>query len=198
MPPFNGPHDPVEIIQSFDARHGVPAAGSLLLFAVWTVDSLYYLEDLDRADDLSQPTIRGHRPDVVDVAHARWATGGCATALDLGAAGLGRALAGHTGQNELDLASLRPNGKHRQLRARLPATAIGWVDTVLADPDYHEIRDARNLLTHAKLLRHFSLPRQRLRLDVGRRRIDVPTLVQQARDVATRNVTTLVSLLPQL
>jgi hypothetical protein len=42
------------------------------------------------------------------------------------------------------------------------------------------------------------LPRQRLELDVGGRRLAVPALVQQARDVATRSVMALVSLLPQL
>jgi hypothetical protein len=198
MPPFNWPRDPVPVIHDFEKRHNAPSAGGLLLFAVWTVDSLYYLEDLDRENDLSHPTIREHRPDVVDVAHARWATSGCGTALDLCAAGLGRALCGHQGSNELDLGGLGSSGRHSGLRVHLPGAAIRWVDAVLTDPGYQEIRLARNLLTHARVLRHFTLPRQRLRLDVGGRQVDVPTLVLHATKVATNNVVALVDLLPQL
>src|SRR2546429_2483060 len=101
MPPFNWSADPVEIISQFETRHSNPEAGALLLFAVWTVDSLYYLQDLDDTHDLLQPTVAGHRPDVVEVAHSRWATGACVTALDLCVAALGRALCGYTGKREL-------------------------------------------------------------------------------------------------
>src|SRR5205823_11887801 len=95
------PDDPTQVISEFESRHQNPEAGALLLFAVWAVDSLYYLSDLDQALDPSQAMVGGHSADVVDVAHARWAVITCITALDLCAAGLGRALCGHRNKREL-------------------------------------------------------------------------------------------------
>jgi len=94
MLPYNWPVDYTNVIQEFETKYGAPEASALLSFAVWAVDSLYYLSHLDdEADYLHQRTIKGHRSDVVDVAHARWATTTCITALDLCAAGLGRVFA---------------------------------------------------------------------------------------------------------
>src|SRR5438874_9903263 len=97
MPACHWPEDPMHVIAQFEARHGNSESGALLLFAVWAVESLYYLGDLDQRLDPSQATIGEHSADVVDVAHARWATGTCITALDLCAAALGRALCAHAG-----------------------------------------------------------------------------------------------------
>jgi len=60
MPPFDWPGNPVEVISQFERRHSNPEAGALLLFALWTVDSIYYLQDLDDTHDLSQNTVAGH------------------------------------------------------------------------------------------------------------------------------------------
>lgn len=201
MPPFDWPNEPVGIVQEFEARHRSPASGALLLFAVWTVDSLYYLNDVDGEDDLSQPTNRGHRPDVVDVAHARWATASCTSALDLCAAAFGRALCGHTKRRELDLAAFQPNrlsDPTNRLRASLPRSALLWIDQVISDQRYRDIKEVRNLLTHARVSRHFSMPRRRLRLDVGSERVEVPVLLRRARDLATDHVSTMLTILPTL
>ena len=201
MPPFDWPGDPVQIIQAFEARHGNPASGALLWFAVWAVDSLYYLSDIDSTHDLSQSTIGGHRPDVVEVAHARWATGTCITALDLCAAGLGRALCAHTETRELDIAAFRPGRKSDptdRLRSRLPPRARQWVDDVRGDSQYRQIKAVRDSLTHARVLRHFTVPRERLRLQVENDRLDVPDLIDCAKGVGARHVSMLLGILPDL
>ncbi len=169
MPACHWRNDPVQDIAQFEARHGNPESGALLLFAVSAVDSLYYLGDVDRAIDPSQATVGDHVADVVDVAHARWATGTCITALDLCAAALGRALCAQTGTRELDIGDFDPDPERTQkraarLRANLPVQARRWIDNVLADPGYKQIKAARDSLTHARVSRHFTVPRQRLRL----------------------------------
>ena len=196
MPPFAWPGDPIKIVQTFEVRHASPAAGALILFALRAVDSLYYLQDLDRKDDLSKGTIDGHAPDVVDVAHARWATTTCVTALDLCAAGLGRALCGYTKSRELDLVELSQAKK--PWRQRLPPAAAAWVDAALADVRYKQIVEARNLLIHAHITRHFSMPRQRLRLGLTSGHIDVPTLIECSLEVGTEKMLELVNELPDL
>ena len=89
MPPFPWPVEPVAVIQAFEARHQKPEAGALLSWAAWTLDGLQYLDDIDLQYDTSRAPVGNHRPDVVDVSHARWATGTCMTALDLCAAASG-------------------------------------------------------------------------------------------------------------
>lgn len=206
MPPYNWPKEPVDIIQKFEIRHSHPDAGALFAWAVSAVECLHYLDDVDRAFDVSQTNAAGHRPDVVDVAHARWATGTCITALDLCAAGLGRALCGHTGARELDLGDFDPSGKpSRQIRARrawLPLKAQQWLDNVLADPDYKAVKSARDWLTHSRLKRHFVLsaggPPQRLSLELPPNKLPVRQLIEMTRDLATRRVSDFLKILPHL
>ncbi len=141
MPPFNWRVDPTELIKSFEDRHQNPASGALFFWAVWAVDSLHYLDDIDRTYDTTPTTIADHRPDVVDVAHARWATATSITALDLCAAGLGRAFCQHQRKNDLALKKFAPNTPSNQARrAKLPPTARKWVDAVHADPQYKTIK----------------------------------------------------------
>ncbi|MGH7183392.1 MAG: hypothetical protein ACREJN_15640 [Nitrospiraceae bacterium] len=83
MPPFTWTIEPTGLIQAFERRHNNPSASALFTWAVRAVESLHYLDDIDRAYDVSHMVTGAHRPDVVDVAHARWATGTCITALDL-------------------------------------------------------------------------------------------------------------------
>src|SRR5213080_2136848 len=140
MPPFGWPAKTVEVIQKFDKRHGSRTAGALFLSAVGAVDSIYYLDDLDKVYGSSRKTIGGHDPAVVDIAHARWATSACFTALDLCAAGLARALCGHRRAFELSLAAFDPKSSRRNpkrcslLRSQLPADALKWIDGVRRDP----------------------------------------------------------------
>lgn len=189
----------MQVIPQFEARHPNPESGALLLFAVWAVDSLYYLHDVDCALDPSQAMIGEHVADVVDVAHARWAVGTCITSLDLCAAALGRALCAHTGPHELAIGSFdRKNKRATALRAKLPSPALQWIDNVLTDLGYHQIKEARDSLIHARLRRHFSIPRKRLSLKVGDNRVDVPTIVDRAKDVGTRHVLQLLAILPEL
>jgi hypothetical protein len=194
MPAFTWPCDPATRFQAFEKRHASPAAGALFLFAVRAIDSLYYLRDIDRQDDLSQPNIRGHAPDAVEVAHARWATGTCITALDLCAAGLGRALCGHAKSRELDLRQLAD--VKQAWRSRLPATANAWVDGVVGDTRYARVIEARNHLTHARLTRHFSMPRKRLQLGLESGPVDVPTLIDCALEVSTTKMVEFIAHLP--
>src|SRR5687767_5672408 len=108
MPPFKWTTTPIVMVQSFEARHKDGGeAGALFVWAAWTVESLHYLADLDAAYALNGP-IAGHHTDVVDVAHTRWATSAAITAIDLCAAGLGRAYCKWTGPNEFDLGDFYP------------------------------------------------------------------------------------------
>jgi hypothetical protein len=207
VPPLNWTPDPMELIHPFEVRHQNSAAGALFTWAAWAVDSLHYLDDIDRAYDASHATIGGHRPDVVDVAHVRWATGTCITALDLCAAGLGRAFCGHSSGHELDLADFaldpkKPTKQRAQRRTRLPRRARYWVDSVCADLYYKQIKSARDWLTHSRITRHFTLAAsglpQRLQLQLEAERLGVRHLVDHARDVGTRHVSALLAMLPEL
>lgn len=113
MPPHNWQVDPLELIRQFEDRHNSPAGGALLLWAVWTVDSLHYLDDLDLAFTGSLLEMAGHDPSMIDVAHARWAAGTSISSLDLCAAGLGRTFCGQTQPRELDLGNFDPRQKNQ-------------------------------------------------------------------------------------
>jgi hypothetical protein len=205
MPPFKWTSDPIELIQSFETRHKNPFSGALFAWAVWTVESLHYLDDIDRAYETSHAVSGAHRLDVVDVAHARWATGTCITALDLCAAGLGRSFCAHNQPRELDLAGFDPSKPSKRQDARrtlLPAPARQWVDEVCADVHYKQIKGARDWLVHSRLIRHFTLdaggPLQRLKLEIETTQFGVRHVVEVARDVATQHVAAFLALLPRL
>jgi hypothetical protein len=163
----------MDSIKRFEARHNKPDAGALFAWAAWAVDCLHYLDDVDRAFDVSLAPVGGHKPDVVDAAHARWATSTCITALDLCAAALARAFCGHKGLLELGLRDFdtTANQSSRKLTrlSELPPATKQWVSDLLADPDYEAVKTARNSLTHSRVKRHFTLhtsaPPQRLQLE---------------------------------
>jgi hypothetical protein len=204
MPPYIWLNDPIELIQKFENRHKHPDAGALIAWGVWAVECLHYLDDVDLAFEASQLMVAGHKPDIVDVAHARWATGTCITALDLCAASLGRAICGHTGPREFDLSYFDPAGKAstkiQARRAQLPLAAKQWVDSVLADPDYNEVKSARDWLTHSRLKRHLFVgapgPPQRLSLELPSNKLPVRKLIQMTRDLATRHVSDFLQIVP--
>jgi len=196
----------MDVIRDFETRHSSPEAGALLAWAAWTVESLHYLDDLDRAYDATHAPIGGHRPDVVDVAHARWAAGSAITALDLCAAGLGRTFCQQQGRRELNLGDFDQTissgqANRAQRTALLPPLARNWVEIVCNDPQYNTIKKARDWLTHSRIRRHFTLhaggPPTRLELEVETK-IEVRQLIEAARDCATKHVTRLLELLPRL
>lgn len=202
MPPLNWRVDPTDLIKSFEARHQNPASGALFFWAVSSVESLHYLDDIDRIYDTSHETIADHNPDVVDAAHARWATATSITALDLCAAGLGRAFCQHQRTRELDLTKFALNNPSNQARrTQLPSLARKWIDAVHADPQYKTIKRSRNWLTHSRIKRHFEIatgPPRRLKLKLGRTKVEVRQLIEDARDCATRHVSEFIEKLPQL
>jgi hypothetical protein len=182
MPAFNWPIQPGELIREFEDRHHNPDSGALLAWAVWTVDGLYYLNDLDGAYDRSRNTSGGHRYDVIDVAHCRWATGTCITALDLCAAGLGRVFCDQTGSRELSIAEFSPRSTRR---SQLPIDALKWIDAVRSDINYKTIKKARHWLTHSRLKRHFKLSAQES-LRIGRELNPHGEIIRPARNVSER------------
>ena len=103
MPCYTWAADPNNIISGFETRHAQPDSGALLAWAVLSVESLHYLADIDQDYEVSHQVVGGHSRDIVDVAHARWATGTCITSLDLCAAALGRTFCGHKSSHELAL-----------------------------------------------------------------------------------------------
>lgn len=206
MPPFTWPTDPVSIIAAFEGRHAAPEAGALLIWAVSAVDALYYLADIDAFYDSSRSALGTHHPDVIDVAHARWAAGTTMTALDLCAAALGRAICKHSKERELDLGSFEADRRgERALFTKLEKEAVvQWLEGVLDDPKFAELKDARNALTHRKLARHFSVSvgssqqDERLKLQIGANQVRVSDLVVEVRDLATTHVAALIQILPNL
>lgn len=205
MPPHCWPTEPTEAIAAFEKAHSNSEGGALLFWALRSADALHYLGDIDDADDASRCTAGNHLPDLVDVAHARWATGTCMTALDLAAAGLARALGGHHGHREFVLGDFaKPQKAARSVIAGLPPAAMLWISQVLADTSFTLIKDARDALTHRRLVRHqcmsagSSAPNPRLELSVGPQRVPVSRLVRSARDLATSHLSQLLSVLPRL
>jgi hypothetical protein len=185
--------------------------GYFFISAIWTVDSLHYLADLDAAIPARPAAlVGGHDAMVVDIAHARWATGSAITALDLCAGALARRC--HLPQRpyEYDLRDLGSSGsgpiRSGRSFSHLTPAAQRWVSDVEADADYSRILHLRYPLVHAHLRRHVSLE-----LVVGKgvrgsrtafvRRneadsnaISTPLAVTLARDVATRHVEALAML----
>jgi len=188
----------MQLVSDFESRHHAAQAGALTHFGFATVESLYYLADLDTVDDLSQHTFNGHRPDVVDVAHGRWATTGCITALDLFEAALARVFCGHTADRELSIADFTTKKKAAQLLAQLPVSAHQWITDVAADSDYRTVKSLRDSLVHARVRRHFTMPRQRLQIEAGTARLAVPAVVALSRDTATKHALAHLAILPTL
>ena len=208
MPPIAWPVDANLTVRRYGSRVRVAEAEALLLWSIWTVESLYYLDDIDAAYDRSRESIGEHRPDVVDVAHGRWATVSCVTALDLVAAALARVYSSHSGPREVRLSDLNPQAANRgrakkahALRAPMPLLAQKWLDDALGDTDYVSVCAARHSLAHARSPRHFRFEDEgpaRLGLSVGHDTLSLRTLVTMARDTATRHLVHLLNVLPQL
>lgn len=149
--------NPITVAQGYGARHGQNSVEPLFVWATWTAEGMFYLDDIDAVQVNYPSPVLGHNPDIVDIAHVRWATGTAITSLDLCAGALGRAYCSVTGSREMDLRDFDPNSKSKQVagnRAKLPGTALAWVDSVFGDSRYKDIHPARNSFTHAWLTRH--------------------------------------------
>lgn len=200
------PDDRDAVVTHFNARHSNPEGNALLRYAFDAVDALHYLADVDAGYETTR-SVGDHNGDVVDVAHARWATGTAITALDLVAAAFGRFFGNHVGPKELDFGSFSESNPSKQLRAVLaivPSLAKQWISDVNSDSDFQLISGARDALTHRRLPRSLCMSfvsgvvEPRLDLRIGSSQVPVGDLVKRSRDLATRHLVDLLKLLPSL
>jgi len=226
MSPYQWRTNPAEIVIAYEERGKRNGAGSRFTAATHCVESLHYLADLDAY--LGSTRYLGHNPDHADIAHARWAVNTCITAIDLCAAGLGRAYCGNEEKKEFSLGYFNPTRKKNRkkgirawicrsycgrnkkntdkteiYRSKLPDAYRDWIDNILGDPLYKEIKSARDWLTHSRIPRHLTLnagppTRTRLKLSVGKKKIGVRDLIERSRDVATKHISDFLDLLPNL
>lgn len=167
-----------------------PDAGALLSWAGWAADSLFYLQEVD-ALAFGEGGLRGRDDGVVEIAHFRWAASTAVTALDLGAAAIGRLCrvvlaSGH----ELDV-----RDAHKKMRLQLSIPALQWVDSVASDTRYRFVVSARHPMVHRRPLRGIPIGERatfRVRDASG---ADVPTtvsrLLSEAMAVTTEHLETL-------
>jgi hypothetical protein len=179
--------DPSSIVLGFEKRKPGERgdSGALIMWAVWTVDSLYYLTDIVSGDLTDSNPDQTHNRATKDVAHIRWATSSAITALDLCAAAIARDIGLSKRKFEFDL---RDIVKHK---SKLPSKAETWLDNVLADSRYDEVIAARNPLVHSRVLRHFSTSEPKMRVAIQSTSPAYYTaaeLVQKSKELATEHV----------
>lgn len=164
--------------------------GALLMWATLTVDSLYYLTDLDHMYGLPQH-LDDHEWQVIDLAHVRWAASSAITAVDLCAAGLARrhGIGPKTYKSgaihEYDLAELASDAD------QLPQPAGEWATSTFDDANLLTLKTVRDPTIHARLPRRFSWGpggTNRTAVDVDGVEHHVTDLVNLARVTATRIV----------
>jgi hypothetical protein len=135
-----------------------PEDGAMITWAVWAVDGLHHLLDLDdRIFGVTPRELHGFTEEAVDLAHARWASASAITALDLCATTLGRRRIGAKGTEY----SLRDFDKRRSKSKKVAVQRIGqlepqeqsWVKAATSDQDYATALKARNPLIHGRLKR---------------------------------------------
>ena len=187
------PKPPMKIVQSFEARSkGRGPVGALIIWAVWGVESLHYLDDLDHEHHGSTLNNSPHHPNVKDIAHVRWATVTAISSLDLCAASLGREYCAWNKTRELDLRNFdqTSNSKTKSKRREmLPTSALSWIDGVLSDSRYIEVHGARNPLTHSRLTRKlFSNKSTEFQISSTGSGLTVRDLVILSKDIATDQV----------
>jgi hypothetical protein len=175
------PLNPQTVDQEFNKRHPATPLPQSFSWAVWAAEGSDYLDKLDATHPGSSyqhipPT--GAHPDLIDIAHVRWATGNALTAIDLCAATIGRLFCGVAGQRELSLRDFDPGNASHQAAVTANRAALAppsqdfliWVDDALADQLYQELHDARNPFTHSwlqrKLFRGGPAPANRTEFEV--------------------------------
>lgn len=165
-------------------------ADALLWWARWTVEGLHYLADLDTHIAIPSPP-GSHEWYVIDLAHARWASGSAVGAIDLCSAALARRLGmgpktlKSGAVREYDLGDLVADVKRG---AVTPPGA--WANAVNTDRNVQLLVAVRHPTTHARLKRHFyrgggGSERTHLIVEDMGVTIEVGDLVRIARDTAT-------------
>jgi hypothetical protein len=197
------PKQPIKIVHEFEARRkGRGSIGALALWAAWGVESLHYLDDLDREHHNTLRNNPPHHPDVKDISHIRWATGTSISSLDLCAAVLGRECCAWNVGREPDLRDFDPTSRPKQStrrRAMLPALALNWVDGVLSDVRYLQVHGARNSLTHSRLIRNFFLDgATEFKISATGQAVAARDLVILSKDLATDQVNAFLKVLEML
>lgn len=201
MPPMLWSVERIRVAQLFEGRHeNCGDVGALIVWATYTVDSLYYLADLNQS-------VEGHDPNTMNAAHIRWATGSAITSIDLCAAALGRMYCGVDGDREFSLRDLYPDEKTKKTRDKvtrrrnqLPQSALEWVDDTKDDERYKRVLEVRNPLTHARMYRDFVLggpdhTRFRVKKEAGH---TAHELVTMSCEIATKSVTNFLTVVEQL
>src|SRR5688572_14799698 len=74
---------------------------------------------------------------------------------------------GHSATRELSIADFTTKKKAAPLFAQLPMSAQQWIGSAAADGDYQTVKLLRDSLVHARVRRHFTMPRQRLQIQAG-------------------------------
>jgi hypothetical protein len=134
-------------------------------WAVWAAESSNYLEKLDACHPGEPISPSATHPDLVDIAHVRWATANAITAIDLCAATIGHLFCPPQGTKELSLRdfdnTLKRTAKDKaevvSRRSSLPQGFLRWIEETLADQRYIDLHGARNPFTHSWLQRHVSI-----------------------------------------
>ncbi len=159
VPPQQWTRDPMQVLQPLAASS--QEGGALVLWAVWCADALDYADAIDD-EFFGQGNTRGFQPEVIDLAHVRWAAGTASTAIDLCAAALGSWYCGVlAGAHQLDLRKIRPWAHNKNVsatRAKLPPAGRAWVRRTWVDADYKTLLALRNPFTHSRLPRHLTRP----------------------------------------
>jgi hypothetical protein len=207
------PLNPQRVDQQFNKRHPAMPLPQSFIWAVWAAEGSDYLGKLDATHPGSSyqhvpPT--GAHPDLIDIAHVRWATGNAITAIDLCAATIGRLFCGNTGQRELSLRDFDPgNVRHQAVAGNRAALApprqdfLVWVDDTLADPLYQELHDARNPFTHSwlqrKLFRGGQAPTNRTEFQVlgTGYQMNAPKMVEDSASLAIGRVKAFIEVVDQ-
>jgi hypothetical protein len=198
MPPYSWTNDRDAVIKAIEARglaeaRDLAESGALVAWATDSVEALHYLCDVD-AEAFGAD--RTHAPHIIDAAHVAWSCGTAITALDRCAAALGRVFANGP--------TIRSNGTVHELDVRslklpnvgVPSDVITWLAGVRCDPDYGVVHGARNPMTHARLVRNFTMSRQRIQFTVGTGKFEAEDLVQRAARLATSHVEAFLAKIP--
>jgi hypothetical protein len=153
MPPFSWPPDAMTVAGALGDD-----ASRYVMWTVWAVDGLYYLDDLDQEAERARRVAAGHDDASVDAAHVRWAGTSAITALDLCAAAMGVIHAvpvlrnGQVVQDRVhDVEGLRPH------RSDLCDGCRAWLTNVVRDGRYKILKRLRDPMTHRTLPRLLSV-----------------------------------------
>lgn len=198
---------PIEVVQGYAERHPGALIAAPAMWAVWAVETLHYLDDIDLMLQRNYPaSVYSHHAVVVDMGHVRWATSTAITSLDLCAAALGDLYCGNVRKRKLDLRSFTPSTRSDRpaaRRAALPPTALSWIDGVREDQRYRDIRDARNPFTHSWLARSITMhpvraDRTGFVIEKYQRPVNARELVELSRSLATDQVTAFLDVIDSL